>query len=173
MAVQLTPQNNLTGDPKKAPQGFGRRATRDPPHFRLATELAAARQFFETHGFVVVQDALSATEIQSLNAFFDRSQIKHPDQWGLGSRRKPHHRNQGLILSQPLLDHPELDPWLRHPGAFPMIEAALGGADAVRWSEFNFRETPANAGQGQMNFHHDAHQISPRLYLSRPALHSQ
>lgn len=156
MTVQLTPQNNLSGDPKKAAQGFGRRATSAPPHFQLATELRDAVSYFETHGFVVVKEALASAELETLNAFFDHSQQAHPDQWGLGARRKPHHRNQGLILSQPLLDHPELDHWLRHPGVFPLIEAALGGTDAVRWSEFNFRETPANAGQGQMNFHHDA-----------------
>jgi hypothetical protein len=32
----------------------------------------------------------------------------------------------------------------------------LGGHDKVRFSEFNFRETPADAGTGAMNFHHDA-----------------
>ena len=32
----------------------------------------------------------------------------------------------------------------------------LGGGECVRFSEFNFRETPENAGLGAMNFHHDA-----------------
>jgi ectoine hydroxylase-related dioxygenase (phytanoyl-CoA dioxygenase family) len=31
----------------------------------------------------------------------------------------------------------------------------LGGAQNVRFSEFNFRETPVDAGVGAMNFHHD------------------
>ena len=72
------------------------------------------------------------------------------------ARGSPTTETKGLILSQPLLDHPELDAWLQHPGAYPLIEAVLGGSDAVRWSEFNFREAPAGAGPGQMNFHHDA-----------------
>ena len=136
--------------------GFGRRSVSQPPTFCLPGDLPEAVHYFSTHGFAVLRQALTCAELSQLNTFFDQSQATHPEQWGLGSKRKPHHRNQGLILSQPLLDHPELDTWLQHPGAYPLIEAVLGGSDAVRWSEFNFREAPAGAGPGQMNFHHDA-----------------
>ena len=156
MTIQFKPQSNVTGDSRKARQGFGKRSASHPPTFCLPDDLTEASQYFATHGFAVLRQALTSAELSQLNTFFDQSQSAHPEQWGLGSRRKPHHRNQGLILSQPLLDHPELDAWLQHPGAYPLIEAALGGSDAVRWSEFNFREAPAGAGPGQMNFHHDA-----------------
>jgi hypothetical protein len=75
---------------------------------------------------------------------------------GLSDRRKPHHRNQGLIYSQPLLDYLELDPFTRHPRSFPVVARLLGGEEHARFSEFNFRETPEGAGDRAMNFHHDA-----------------
>ncbi|NJN52127.1 MAG: hypothetical protein HC809_10495 [Gammaproteobacteria bacterium] len=48
------------------------------------------------------------------------------------------------------------DPFIRHRCSFPVVAAILGGEDAVRFSEFNLRETPRDAGIGTMNFHHDA-----------------
>ena len=105
---------------------------------------------------MVLSSCLTAREIAHLNEFFDRTQTERPDAWGLSERRKPHHRDQGLIFSQPLLDYPELDPYTRHPRSSGLVSQILGGEDRVRFSEFNFRETPADAGRGAMNFHHDA-----------------
>jgi hypothetical protein len=153
--VKLIPQENLAGDPTRAAQGFGRLTERAPPTFG-PDEVDAAYAHFESNGFVLVRDCLSPAELRHLNEFFDRTQVERPDLWGLGERRKPHHRNQGLILSQPLLDYPELDRYLRHPSSYPLVARILGGEDRVRFSEFNLRETPENAGHGTMNFHHDA-----------------
>ena len=149
MTIQFKPQSNVAGDSRKARQGFGRRSVSQPPTFCLPGDLPEAVHYFSTHGFAVLRQALTCAELSQLNTFFDQSQATHPEQWGLGSKRKPHHRNQGLILSQPLLDHPELDTWLQHPGAYPLIEAVLGGSDAVRWSEFNFRKHPRVPGQAK------------------------
>jgi hypothetical protein len=41
-----------------------------------------------------------------------------------------------------------------HPGTWPLVCDFCGGADDVRTYEFNFRESPAGAGRGRMNFHH-------------------
>jgi ectoine hydroxylase-related dioxygenase (phytanoyl-CoA dioxygenase family) len=152
--IKLEQQENKSGDPALASQGFGK--VSDPaPLFDPQTESDAACRFFEEFGYVVLKDCLSTTEVDELNAFFDRTQQEVPEKWGLG-RRKPHHRNQGLIFSQPLLDYPELDPYIQHAASYHIVEKLLGGADRVRFSEFNFRETPEGAGVGNMNFHHDA-----------------
>jgi hypothetical protein len=154
--VRLEPQVNKSGDARQAAQGFGRVSRISPPAFDPATETDAAVAFFSDHGFVVLSNCLDAGELAHLNAFCDRTQDERPESWGLSEKRKPHHRNQGLIFSQPLLDYPELDPYTRHRSSFPVVAALLGGADHARFAEFNFRETPEGAGPGAMNFHHDA-----------------
>ena len=156
MKIQLRREANLSGDPDRATQGFGRLSTEPPPMFDPGDELEAAAAFFSEHGYVVLAEALSAAEVRFLNAFCDRTQEERPLAWGLSEKRKPHHRNQGLIYSQPLLDHPELDPYTRHARSFPLVAALMGGEEHVRFSEFNLRETPQGAGPGAMNFHHDA-----------------
>ncbi|MFI4973521.1 MAG: phytanoyl-CoA dioxygenase family protein [Caulobacterales bacterium] len=156
MAVTLEQQKNLSGDPARAAQGFGRVRREAAPAFDPERDIDAACAFFERHGFVVLAGCLDGAEIGHLNEFFDRTQAERPGAWGLAERRKPHHRNQGLIYSQPLLDYPELDPYTRHRRSFPVVARLLGGEDRVRFSEFNFRETPEGAGPGAMNFHHDA-----------------
>lgn len=165
--VKLVPQENTSGDAALAAQGFGRVREEPPPAFQ-PNSIEAAYAFFAENGFVVLADCLSAAELGELNAFCDRTQAERPDAWGLGTKRRPHHRNQGLIFSQPLLDHPELDSYTRHRSSFPLVARILGGEDRVRFSEFNFRETPADAGPGAMNFHHDA-VIADRL-LREPYL---
>ena len=153
--VRLAAQENRSGDAGLAAQGFGR-VTVPAPLFDPLDDAPAACAFFETHGYVVLANCLDTAELEHLNGFFARTQRERPQAWGLGPRRKPHHRNQGLIFSQPLLDYPELDIYVQHRPAYAMVERLLGGPERVRFSEFNFRETPAGAGLGQMNFHHDA-----------------
>ena len=155
MNVRLQPQVNISGDAERAAQGFGRVSRETPPAFDPGRQGEAAAAFFESHGYVVLSDCLSPGELAFLNTFCDRTQAQMPEVWGLGERRKPHHRNQGLIYSQPLLDHPELDPYVRHPRSFPVVARLLGGEERVRFAEFNLRETPQGAGAGAMNFHHD------------------
>ncbi len=168
MPISLTPQQNQAGDPDLAAQGFGRLSPHAALQFDLSTQSRLAAEHFEQWGYVVLKGALEAQEVEALNQFFEDSQRQRPDLWGLGAKRKPHHRNQGLILSQPLLDFPELDQYLQHPGSFSLIASLLGGTEHVRWSEFNFRETPPNAGLGTMNFHHDA--VLPDRHLRAPYL---
>ena len=157
MNVRFEPQPNLAGDPKLASQGFGRvdRKT-SVPVFDPAREIDAACAHFDAHGYVVLSNCLDAADLAFLNGFCERTQRERPDAWGLGARRKPHHLNQGLIFSQPLLDYPELDRFTRPARSFPVVARLLGGADRPRHAEFNLRETPEGAGHGAMNFHHDA-----------------
>jgi hypothetical protein len=154
--VKLTPQVNRSGDAQRAAQGFGRVSRQSPPAFDPRRDTDAACAFFAAKGFVVLAGCLDADEVAHLNEFCDRTQAERPEAWGLTEKRKPHHRNQGLIYSQPLLDYPELDPYTRHPSSFPVVAKLLGGEEHARFAEFNFRETPEGAGPGAMNFHHDA-----------------
>ena len=156
MKVKLRQQENLAGDKHVATQGFGRIVTERQPIYDPEEERGAAVSFFEENGFVVLNSCLASSEIEHFNEFYDRTQVEHPGRWGLSDKRKPHHRGQGLIFSQPLLDYPELDRYTQHPRSFPVVSRILGGEDRVRFSEFNLREIPANAGIGTMNFHHDA-----------------
>lgn len=154
--VLFEPQANVSGNAAVAAQGFGRVSRERAPAFDAELEADAAVAYFAEHGFVVLSNCLGAGELAELNAFCERSQAERPDAWGLSDKRKPHHRNQGLIYSQPLLDYPELDPYTRPARSYPIVSRILGGEDAVRFSEFNFRETPEGAGLRAMNFHHDA-----------------
>lgn len=156
MTVTFTPQENRTGDGSVAAQGFGRIADRQPAQFDPLSQGDAACDFFADNGFVVLSGCLTSDELTHLNEFCERTQRERPGAWGLGERRKGYHLNQGLIFSQPLLDYPELDPYTQHPMSFPIVARLLGGEDKVRFAEFNFRETPENAGTRAMNFHHDA-----------------
>ncbi|XOV86173.1 MAG: phytanoyl-CoA dioxygenase family protein [Pseudomonadota bacterium] len=155
MQVKLTQQENKSGDPKLAAQGFGRISKETAPLFDPVLQRKEAASYFEAQGFVVLSNCLDEAELEHLNGFYDRTQKEHPEVWGLTEKRKPHHRNQGLIFSQPLLDYPELDRYTQHPSSYPLVCDLLGGPDRPRFAEFNFRETPENAGLGTMNFHHD------------------
>lgn len=167
MVVRLEQQENKSGDPNLADQGFGRISLdTEVRHHDPISELEDAALFFEENGFVVLSNCLNLHELDHLNKFFDRTQQEVPEKWGLGERRKPHHRDQGLIFSQPLLDYPELDQYARHGSSFPVVARLLGGKDRVRFSELNFRETPTNAGIGRMNFHHDA--VAEDRFLRKP-----
>jgi Phytanoyl-CoA dioxygenase (PhyH) len=154
--VKLSPQVNRSGDAGRAAQGFGRVSRAPPPAFDPRRDIDSACAYFAANGFVVLSRCLDAAELAHLNEFCDRTQVERPEAWGLTEKRKPHHRNQGLIFSQPLLDYPELDPYTRHPSSFPVVARLMGGEAHTRFSEFNFRETPEGAGHGAMNFHHDA-----------------
>jgi hypothetical protein len=156
MNVRFELQPNLSGDAAVAKQGFGRVDRSPAPAFDPVGEIDAAYDFFERFGYVVLSACLDAAELAFLNAFCERSQRERPDAWGLGERRRPHHINQGLILSQPLLDYPELDPFAQPRRSYPVVARLLGGEDRPRYAEFNFRETPQGAGERAMNFHHDA-----------------
>ena len=155
MARAAQPQPDRSGDPLAAAQGFGR-VSRDPvAAFDPQRDIDAACAFFARYGFVVLTGCLDAAELAHLNEFCGRTQAERPEAWGLTDKRKPHHRNQGLILSQPLLDYPELD---TTPPAldfrwWPDCWAAKT-ASASRSSTFAKR--PQGAGAGAMNFHHDA-----------------
>lgn len=164
-SIRFTPEDNLSGDPAQ-PQGFGRVGATLPPHFAPGEAQNEAVAYFAANGFVVLSGCLEPDEIRHLNEFFDRTQREVPERWGLGARRKRYHRNQGLIFSQPLLDYPELDRYVQHEPAYAVVAALLGGGEHVRYSEFNFRETPENAGVGQMDFHHDA--VSPDRFDRAP-----
>ena len=130
-------------------QGLALRAQTQPPTFtkEQPEELVA---FFRREGYAVLVGAYSPEEVQFLNRLWDTSQAERPEVWGI--------HDDGVVRDieyhHPLLDYPELDPFVRHPSSYPIVEEILGKG-APRYSEFNFRETPAKRGRGGMGFHFD------------------
>jgi hypothetical protein len=104
---------------------------------------AACWSFFQRYGFAVINDALGAKEVAFLNNWYDRSQCSHAEAWGC--ERGSQHE---WLYHQPLLDFPELDPFVRHPSHYGIVAKLLGGETQTRFSEFDFRETPAGTGGG-------------------------
>ena len=119
-------------------QGYGPRATEQPRAFK-PNELEEALAFFRRERFVLIDDALSAAELDFLNGFCERSQAEKSAAWGI-----PDDGSQwgGGIYLQPLLDHPELDKYTQHPSNYGPVCDILGGPDKPRFAEFNFREAP-------------------------------
>ena len=154
-------EKNMSGDGALAAQGFGHVSQVQPPKFTpdQHEEICA---FFRAEGYAVIVGAMDQGEVDHLNNFFSSTQAdpKWMRAWGLGDVREGYHNNQGLIYSQPLLDHPELDKYTQHPGNYRVVCDLLGGDDKPRHAEFNFREAPEGAGKRAMNVHHDAAQDS-------------
>ena len=155
MNIKFQREENISGDPDLSNQGFGRITKDQPPKYDPKTELKNACGYFRKNGYTVLKHCLNNTEINHLNEFFDRTQIDHPESWGLGKHRKKQHLNQGIIFSLPLLDYSELDHYIQHPPSYPVVCRLLGGEENVRFNEFNFREIPNNVGYRSMNFHYD------------------
>ncbi len=132
-------------------QGYGPRASEQPPSFR-PDQQAEALEFFREHRFLLIEDALSAEDLGFLNDFCERTQEEKPQAWQI-PETGPADWKSGIYL-QPLLDHPELDPFMQHPSTFPLVDAILG--HQARFAQFDFRETPTGAGMQKMGFHHDA-----------------
>ena len=134
-------EENRSGDAAVATQGFGRVSAEQPEKFAPHQREEIVR-FFRREGFAVIVGALSDEEVQHLNDFYVRTQIENPRAWGLGDAREGFHLAQGMIYSQPLLDHPELDKYTQHPSNYGPVCDILGGSDKPRFAEFNFREAP-------------------------------
>jgi hypothetical protein len=114
-----------------------------------ASQITPASKFFLQNGYCVIDAALSVDDLRFLNALCDNSLRAHPELWGADKASN----NADFMYFQPLLDHSELDAFARHPSSFPLVSAVLGGTP--RFSEFDFRETSAGAGDLRMPMHHD------------------
>jgi hypothetical protein len=120
-----------------------------------------ALTFFKTHGYVVIPNALSPDEVAFLNDFVDLDLREHPDDWHVGKTTVRSH-------AHPLMENPQLDPFVRHSGTFPLMQAMLG--DEIRFGQFDFRDVepdvPEIAGQ---NLHGDrAHPDPNHPHRDRP-----
>lgn len=128
------------------------RLPNNPPAYRPyegVEQLAAATEFFNTYGFVVLEDCLSESELEHLNDWYERTQRAQPLDWGC--QRGAH---EEWLYHQPLLEHPELDGYVRHSSHFPLVATLLGGEEHASFSEFDFRETPSGTAQDR-NWHRD------------------
>jgi hypothetical protein len=102
---------------------------------------------FKTNGYVVIPNALTADEVAFLNEFVDRDMATHPDDWfGRQTELRGH--------AHPLMENPQLDRFVQHPGTFPLMREILG--EEIRFGQFDFRDVPPGvpdiAGQ---NLHAD------------------
>ena len=149
MKVTLELQKNLSGDPKRATQGFGRVSREPAPAFDPDRDVESACAFFETNGYVVLAGCLGQQELEHLNGFCDRTQAERPLAWGLTDKRKPHHRGQGLIYSQPLLDYPELDRYTRHPRSYPIVCRLLAARSSPGSRSSTFARLPRTPAPGR------------------------
>lgn len=102
---------------------------------------AACWSFFQSFGFAIITDAFGAKELAFLNSWYDSSQRSHAEAWGCERGRQ-----KEWLYHQPLLDFPELDPFVRHPFHYGLVAELLGGEAQTRFSEFDFRETPPGTG---------------------------
>ncbi|MGY8823721.1 MAG: phytanoyl-CoA dioxygenase family protein [Candidatus Latescibacterota bacterium] len=55
---------------------------------------------------------------------------------------------------QVIVYHPEVDPYVQHTAAFPLVEAIMGRQE-VRFAQFDFRDVPHGVGDTPMKFHRD------------------
>jgi hypothetical protein len=92
-----------------------------------------ALAFFKRNGYVVIPDALTREEVAFLNTFVDRDMAAHPEDWRAGEAALRGH-------AHPLMEHPELDPFVQHPGTFPLMQEILD--EEIRFGQFDFRDLP-------------------------------
>lgn len=103
--------------------------------------------FFRSQQYAVVGDALCATEVAELNQLVDRSKAHYPALWGIGSADIHTH-------GQILVDHPEMDPFARHPLALGLVKDLLG--PEPRFAQIDFRDVPPGVGEkAALPFHRD------------------
>jgi hypothetical protein len=101
MTIKLQKHENFAGDKNVADQGYGRVATSHPPTFDPIEQIGDAYAHFESTGFALLDACLDADDLAHLNEFCDRTQVERRDRWGLGEKRKPHHRGRGSSTASP------------------------------------------------------------------------
>ncbi|MDE0452081.1 MAG: hypothetical protein OXI90_09995 [Gammaproteobacteria bacterium] len=93
VAHRVTREQNTSGDPKAASQGFDRIDPALAEHFDPEEQRDSALAFFGEYGFLVLDTCLSPAEVAHLNEFYDRTQMARPDAWGISGERKGFHEN--------------------------------------------------------------------------------
>ena len=115
-----------------------------------ADQRAAAAEQMHTHGFAIVENAVSAAELRALSAWVATSQSQHPKAWPVDER------DGQRLYSQPLLgdDAEALDAFLRPVRTFPVIDQLLGGEAC--FAQLDFRDCPCTDQRSSKDhFHHD------------------
>ena len=115
-------------------------------------QTGAILDFFRDQGYAGVSDAMPTEAIAFLNDFVDRSQAAIPGEWGPD-------RRGCLSHGQILVNHPELDPYVRYDATWPLIDAIM--APGARFAQYDFRDIPPGQGDQAMNFHQDGLNYKP------------
>jgi hypothetical protein len=108
--------------------------------------------FFRRQGYAVVVGALTADEMAFLNEFVDRSRGNIPGEWGPDKRGCYSH-------GQVLVNHPELDPYVRYETTWGLINEIMG--PAARFAQYDFRDIPPGNGDSSMEYHKDGLNYKP------------
>ncbi len=115
---------------------------------------------FKANGYVVVPNALDATEVAFLNDFVDRDMAAHPEDWHGGQASSRGH-------AHPLMENPVLDPFVQHRGTYPLLQAIMG--DEIRFGQFDFRDLEAGvADLAGQTLHGDRAARDSRYPMDRP-----
>lgn len=107
------------------------------------------RDFYETNGYLVFPDALSASELQAIRAAADRAEARWRADTMLPGQRGP-----GLEQVQAPIEYdPLLLELLWHPVVFPVVRAILG--DDVQMIDNDYFITPPGTASTHAGWHHD------------------
>ena len=84
--------------------------------------------------FILLNNALDLAMVDDMNECIDRSMREMPEAWGFVEETQNIHNmpGQGHIF-YPLLDYPEVDDTILNPRVLPLVSAALGGEENVRF----------------------------------------
>ena len=106
-------------------------------------------EFFKENGYLVVPDALSAEEVQSINEAIDRDLVENPVMWisrGQTGRTQNAHA---------LLACPEMDVTMRPPMLLPLMIAIMG-KDLCAEEHSVMLRAPNPDGDTECRWHRDA-----------------
>ena len=102
--------------------------------------LNAAVQEFEHNGFVVIPDALSATQLVQLNAAFDRYATGFPEEWA--------HFSESFINTADVLPRTsDFDEVIENPVVLPLMQKLLGEKVAFEELGLMIRNPTDNIGE--------------------------
>ena len=105
-------------------------------------------EYFRTHGYVVLKDALTPNEVAYFTQLFDndRAEFGPPNCWHPFDTYQTRNCN-ALVTS------PDFDKLLRHPKILPVVTFLMGGP--VCFSEICLRHMAPYDGEPRQSFHRD------------------
>ena len=122
-----------------------------------------ALSFFETNGYLILDNPLSSVEVVRYRELYDRDREENAFNWRLIGPR-----GHQTVNCDALVTIPEIDALLRHPNVLRPVEALLGGPACL--SEICLRHM-GPYGPLEQRWHYYGHRAGPVLshYSTIPA----